>query len=112
MQNNKKISSIKCNLFHIFHMIIQGGLPWPWEDKGIKNKNKDSYKLMHTPLGNKKFSLPALDKLNPSQQAIHDEAWSTCPFRDKELLTKAEEWTMQLDNVYWPSLISSSSLIS
>jgi hypothetical protein len=46
---------------------------------------------MHTPLGNKKFSLPALDKLNPSQQAIHDEAWSTCPFRDKELLTKAEE---------------------
>jgi len=22
--------------------------------RGIKNKNKDSYKLMHTPLGNKK----------------------------------------------------------
>jgi hypothetical protein len=50
--------------------------------RGIKNKNKDSYKLMHTPLGNKKLSLPALDKLNPSQQAIHDEAWSACPFRD------------------------------
>jgi hypothetical protein len=59
--------------------------------RGIKNKNKDSYKLMHTPLGNKKFSLPTLDKLNPSQQAIHDEARSTCPFRDKALLTKAEE---------------------
>jgi len=50
-----------------------------------RNKRNDLYKLMHTPLGNKKLSLPTLDKFNPCQQAIHDEAWSTCPFTYKTL---------------------------
>jgi hypothetical protein len=46
---------------------------------GVRNKRKYSYKLMHTPLVNKKFLLPSLEKLKPRQQAIHDTAWSTCP---------------------------------
>jgi len=46
---------------------------------GVRNKRKYSYKLMYTPLVNKKFSLPSLEKLKPCQQAIHDAAWSTCP---------------------------------
>jgi len=37
-----------------------------------------SYKLMHTPLGHKQLSLPALNKLDPCEQAVHDEPWSTC----------------------------------
>jgi hypothetical protein len=75
--------------------------------RGIKIHT--SWCILHS--ATKKFSLLlALDKLNPSQQAIHDEAWSICPIRDRTLLTKAEEWAMQL--TMYTNLSSLSVLLS
>ena len=47
---------------------------------------------MHTPLGHKELPLPALDKLDSCEQAVHYESWSSCsqdhhtPFFQSDLL--------------------------
>lgn len=54
---------------------------------------------MHTPLGHKKLPLPALDKLDSCEQAVHDEPWSTCSPDYQFLLSEFEKrkWNTAFD---------------